>query len=313
TTEVLGVQSDGLNVITFADNTTPLGSSTIAATFTFFRSEIGSDGLLHPAIGEADIAFNPNLSFSTSGETGKFDIQSILTHEIGHFLGLDHSAMVSSVMVPFGVTSLLDQRTLAYDDIAGITEIYPTSSAATALGQIRGTLRLGTAAVFGASVVAVNSDGTSVVSTLSQKDGTYTLKYLPPDSYRVFAEPLDLPVATGNISGFYGTARTDLGTTYFGNVSTLADARTVAVTAGTTAVADISFLPKSATGLNLTRPGFGSRVARGRSGTLTIGGEDITAGTVFSASSPGLVLGSPTYGGSISTVASTSARMDLSV
>src|SRR5262249_49206813 len=203
TTEVLGVQSDGLNIITFADNTTPLGSSTIAATFTFFRSEIASDGLLHPAIGEADIAFNPNLNFSTSGEAGKFDIQSILTHEIGHFLGLDHSAMVSSVMVPFGVTSQLDQRTLAYDDIAGITDIYPIASTVTGLGQIRGTLRLGTAAVFGANVVAVNNDGTAIVSTLSQKDGTYILKYLPPGSYRVYAEPVDLPVSLTNVSGFY--------------------------------------------------------------------------------------------------------------
>jgi Matrixin/IPT/TIG domain len=314
TTPVGAVQADGYNVITFSDTTVPLGSSTIAATFTWFRSEVGSDGVIHPAIGEADIAFNPNLSFSTSGEVNKFDVQSILTHEIGHFLGLDHSTMVSSVMVPFGVTSLLDQRTLAYDDIAGITDIYPIASAVTGLGQIRGTVRLGTAAVFGASVVAVNSDGTAVVSTLSQKDGTYILKYLPPGSYRVYAEPIDLPVALGNISGFYSTSRIDFGSTYFGNVSTLSEAPTVTVTAaGTAAATDIALLPSSTTGLNLTRPGFGARAARGIRGTLTVGGTDITAGVVFSASSPGLVLGSPTFGGVISSAATTSARMDLSI
>jgi hypothetical protein len=327
TTPVGGVGHDGMNVVSFTDTSTPLGSSTIAATFSFFKREITDKGI-ELLFDESDIIFNPALDFSTSGEDNKFDIQSVLTHEIGHMLGLDHSALVSSVMVPFAAPSQLDQRTLAYDDIAAITEIYPKAGALPPSGQIQGVIRSGTAVVFGANVVAVDSEGTALVSTLSQPDGSYSLRFLPPGSYRVFAEPLDLPVTRDNIgggsAGFYSNIRTDFGTTYFPNVSNQAQARTVTVAAGGSAIADIQTLPKSPTGLNLTRPGFAARIPRGSRGTLRIGGEDITDGVTFSASSMGLVLGTPSgpcsssvttncFGGRISSVASTSATMDLSI
>ena len=308
TTTAAGVGHDGMNVVSFTDTSAPMGSSTIAATFSFFKRD--TSGL---TIDEADIAFNPALDFSTSAEQNKFDIQSVLTHEIGHLLGLDHSAMVSSVMVPFGATSQLDQRTLAYDDIAGITELYPKPSTTVSVGQIRGVIRSGETPVLGAHVVAVSNAGTALVSTLSQPDGSYTLRFLPEGTYKVFAEPLDLPVTKDNIGGgFYANTRTDFGTTYFGNVSTQTDARPTALSAGAISTADIDTLPKSSTGLNLTRPSFGIRVARGVAGTLTIGGEDITSGVAFTTSSSGIVLGAPTFGGSISSAASTSAQMKVS-
>src|SRR4030095_4318628 len=106
-------------------------------------------------IEEADIVFSQSLSFATSGETGKYDIQSVLTHEIGHFVGLDHSGLVSSVMVPFAAPGQLEQRTLAYDDIAGVSEIYPRAVTGFAPGTIRGAVFAGSAAVSGAHVVAV--------------------------------------------------------------------------------------------------------------------------------------------------------------
>jgi Matrixin/IPT/TIG domain len=308
-TTATGVGRDGMNVVSFTDTSAPMGSSTIAATFSFFKRD--TSGL---TIDEADIAFNTALDFSTSAEQNKFDIQSVLTHEIGHLLGLDHSAMVSSVMVPFGTTSQLDQQTLAYDDIAGITELYPKPSTTVSVGQVRGVVRSGGTPVLGAHVVAVSNAGTALVSTLSQPDGSYTLRFLPEGTYKVFAEPLDLPVTKDNIGGgFYANTRTDFGTTYFGNVSTQTDAPPIALSAGAISTADIDTLPKSSTGLNLTRPAFGIRVARGVAGTLTTGGEDITSGVAFTTSSSGIVLGSPTFGGSISSAASTSAQMNVSV
>ncbi|HYR44396.1 MAG TPA: matrixin family metalloprotease, partial [Terriglobia bacterium] len=272
TTPVGTVGHDGLNVVTFTDTSVPLGSSTIAATFSFFKSENGQ--LLFD---ESDIAFNPSLDFSTSGELGKFDIQSVLTHEIGHLLGLDHAGMVSSVMVPFGSPSQLDQRTLAYDDIAGVMEIYPNPSTMPATGQIRGVIQADITPVFGAHVVAVDSSGTPVVSTLSQRDGGYILRFLPPGTYRVYSEPLDGPVTPQNIgggtNGFYASIKTNFGTTYFGNVSTLAEATGVDVGPNIVSNADIQTLPASVTGLNLTRPAFGIRIPRGPAGTLNgIGG-----------------------------------------
>src|SRR5262249_8542928 len=185
------------------------------------------------------------------------------------------------------------------------------------VGQIHGSVMNGASSVFGAHVVAVDQAGTVWVSTISQPSGSYVLRFLPPGSYKVFAEPMDLPVNDQNLggggTGFYRNLRTDFGTTYFGNVSNFYDAFPVQIGPGITAAADIQVLPKGTTGLNLTRPAFGVRIPREASGTLTVGGEDITAGTVFDASTSDVFVGSPAYGGRISTVASTSAALPLSV
>ena len=68
---------------------------------------------------------------------------------------------------------------------------------------------------------------------------------------------MDLPVNDQNLGGFYRNLKTDFGTTYSGDVARLADARTVTVSASrrTIALMDIQALPRSATSLNLTRPG----------------------------------------------------------
>ena len=312
TTAAGTVGLDGMNLVTFTDTTAPLGTSVIAATFSFFKTENGA--LLFD---EADIAFNPALAFSTSAETGKFDIQSVLTHEIGHFLGLDHSALISSVMVPFGVPSQLDQRTLAYDDIAGVMEIYPNLSATPPTGQIQGTIQSSGDGVFGAHVIAIGSSGTAVSSTLSQKDGSYTLQFLPPDTYRIAVEPLDGPVTVQNIggtNGFYGSSNTNFGTTYSGNVSTLTEAALVDVAPGQTATADIKILPASTSGLNLTRPAFGIRIPAGQTALSgVIGGVDLSSGVVFSASDPSIQFGAITFGGPISSTAPSSVSVPITI
>src|SRR5262245_25093055 len=59
TTKVSAVGRDGANLITFSDDTTPLGATTIAATFTFFSSFNGI-----PTIAEADIYLNPALQWT---------------------------------------------------------------------------------------------------------------------------------------------------------------------------------------------------------------------------------------------------------
>ena len=41
---------------------------------------------------DADIVFNGAQPFATAPTSGRFDIQSIATHEVGHFIGLDHAA-----------------------------------------------------------------------------------------------------------------------------------------------------------------------------------------------------------------------------
>src|SRR3954462_10192218 len=67
TTSTNRIARDGINLVSFADadDQSLLGSSTIAATFSFFR--VQNNTLFFD---DADIIFNTSLDFSTSGETG---------------------------------------------------------------------------------------------------------------------------------------------------------------------------------------------------------------------------------------------------
>src|SRR3972149_4090610 len=51
--------------------------------------------ILTGEIAESDIFFNNDIPWSVApdGQAGRFDLQSTATHEIGHFLGLDQSAL----------------------------------------------------------------------------------------------------------------------------------------------------------------------------------------------------------------------------
>lgn len=72
-------------------------------------------------IDEADMALNVNFRWANDGVTD-FDVETVLLHENGHVLGLDHSSVEGSVMEASyeGV-----RRTLHPDDAAAIAFLYP--------------------------------------------------------------------------------------------------------------------------------------------------------------------------------------------
>ncbi|MCH2108777.1 MAG: M10 family metallopeptidase domain-containing protein [Polyangiaceae bacterium] len=102
------------------DSTEPsLDSSAIAlATVTF-----------DPATGEIwdiDVEIDANqISSSAEGSNGQADFQSILTHEVGHFLGLEHSRDPSAVMWPYYSAGDTSKRKITEDDTLGVCTIYP--------------------------------------------------------------------------------------------------------------------------------------------------------------------------------------------
>jgi Matrixin len=157
---------------------------------------------------KADIIFNPSVQFSTDpGGVGE-DLQTVATHEIGHFLGLDHSAVVRAIMFPFAS----DLTTLSYDDVAGISVMYPKGTPDYTAGSISGAVQFASGKpVFGAHVFAESTTANeplgpsirkSPIGTLSKPDGSYTITGLPGDNYTVTAEPLDGPVGNADIDGF---------------------------------------------------------------------------------------------------------------
>ena len=97
-------------------------------TVTFCSEESGAPCDRRGKILDADIEMNgDDFAFTTSPLPGRvlYDIQNTVTHEAGHFLGLDHSLEPTATMYATAPAGERSKQTLASDDIAGLCEIAP--------------------------------------------------------------------------------------------------------------------------------------------------------------------------------------------
>lgn len=202
---------DGISLITVANTIEnasvfpTCGSAPLVTgrTRVFYNPDTGG-------ITEADIAINPCLQFSTDGTPNTYDLESTLTHEFGHFLGLEHSAVIGATMQPRqgsnGLYNLpaLTARTLTYDDRAGVRAIYGPRVG----GSINGTVTFaGGTPAFGAHVWAEDlSTGRIIASNVTLPSGAYSMN-TGLGTFRIMAEYLNEPIAASEIAssgGAYG-------------------------------------------------------------------------------------------------------------
>lgn len=68
-------------------------------------------------IKHGDIVFNMSNSFSYSQNTpiDKFDFYSVLTHEVGHFVGVPHTSGAESIMAPYLFNGQQNRVLTSYD------------------------------------------------------------------------------------------------------------------------------------------------------------------------------------------------------
>lgn len=114
------------NIVLFREHdwptTSDAPSDAIAKTWPSF--ELGGDGRLW----DADIELNAfDYVFTTDGSEGR-DLDDVILHELGHWLGLDHSKARDSVM-RFDYSGTGSAPELSFDDELGICAIYPPGRA----------------------------------------------------------------------------------------------------------------------------------------------------------------------------------------
>jgi hypothetical protein len=229
--------TDGLNSICFDQADMAFTPGVLAFTRVVSADRIGlqlSNGAASTQLAQildADIYFNPSNSQTTYAtpaalptSANSYDLESLLTHEVGHFLGFSHSAVWAATMFPFAPapgtytgarpTAQQPDAPLSDDDRTGLRVLYSDPTDTTHIGSITGrilpanalslpTSPPGVTGVFGSHVVAIDSSTGAVAAGViggwsctnpgpAQFDGTYEIDHLNVGhSYTVYAEPLN--------------------------------------------------------------------------------------------------------------------------
>lgn len=194
-----------------------LDSGVLGYTLNYYSMVSGEAKII-----ESDIFFSTDIpggtKFATSGKSDGYSFLGVLTHELGHFLGISHSGITDdnsgdaqntwpTMFAAVGSFNQSEQiETLTRDDVAAAMTLYSTGSnlsGTTYGGSISGTVyRENAEPQRGAQVTAFSIESntslagsfTGMRGTQSSPDGTYRINGLPLDhQFIVIVEPIHRP------------------------------------------------------------------------------------------------------------------------
>jgi hypothetical protein len=115
-----------VNVVLFQDNDWKYRGidGTLAKTSVTYNEQTGE---IYDADIEVNAAFN-TVTITDEPGSVQYDLQAIMTHEVGHFIGIAHSADPGAVMYASYAPGSTSQRDLADDDVDAVCSVYPPES-----------------------------------------------------------------------------------------------------------------------------------------------------------------------------------------
>jgi len=186
------VSGAGINSISFKSDFSEYGSGVVGVTEVTYNS----GGVIQ----KADIFLNDNYNFkSTPGIYGGYDVflGDVVTHELGHMLGLSHSEVLDASMF---YASFTGQSTISYDDKSGARTKYGSNT-----GSISGTVKGGShIPVLGVHVQAISRKTGEAVGAVTDENGKFLIGGLDlNDTFYIYTSPLkninSLPAYFSNV------------------------------------------------------------------------------------------------------------------
>jgi hypothetical protein len=173
------------------------GSAVIGVTEVSFNAS--------GAIQRATVSLNDEDYYFRSAPglypAGQVYLGDVVTHELGHVLGLSHSEVLDASMF---YSSFTGQASLSLDDVSGIRSKYDAGEYGSITGVVRGGRDV---PVLGAHVQAVSLANGETSGAVTDDEGRFALRGLDlGDAYYLYVSPVKNPAS---LPGFFANAQTN--------------------------------------------------------------------------------------------------------
>lgn len=114
------------NLIIFQSSAWSHDARAVAITSNIFNEDTGEIVAYDMEINDVHFLFS--LDGLPRNGKATMDLRNVVTHEVGHVIGLDHSSDRQSTMYASGLPGETKKRNLHADDISGLCTLYPQNA-----------------------------------------------------------------------------------------------------------------------------------------------------------------------------------------